>query len=434
MPTRRKSPPLSHHMIGLLSFQMRTWETNTLSLPEIGLMPYKQTQKHTLLISLITTLWPLTKKRQKLDIIPLKPKLKHHIPWESEEIANKRANLKEKADIKNSNPSTESIKVFKAAFAEFTNTYTWESTAIYIQSKIQLINNAAANKQSSLAWKTVNEISGIRSTNKSKLKANSQTERLNKWKEHFENLLGKAPNVSDNEIETIIDQPLNIKLGNFTEAELVEVLKKTKNKKAAGLENVPPEVWKTQAFNDILLDLCNDTYNHEEIEKWTEGCILPLPKKEIWVSRKNYRGITLTSIAAKIYNSLLFNRIQPEVEKILRRNQNGFRKNRSTVSQILTVRRIIEGVKAKNMQAALLFVDFSKAFDSVHRGKMEKILLANRDSRCHNDALPKHKIFGQIPRWRHELLWYTGRCSTGWHPGAVSFRHHPWLCFENIPW
>ena len=73
---------------------------------------------------------------------------------------------------------------------------------------------------------------------------------------------------------------------------------------------------------------------------------------------------------------MLLNRIQPEIEKILRRNQNGFRKGRSTVGQILTVRRIIEGVRAKNLQAVLLFVDFSKAFDSIHRGKMQEILLA----------------------------------------------------------
>ena len=30
----------------------------------------------------------------------------------------------------------------------------------------------------------------------------------------------------------------------------------------------------------------------------------------------------------------------------------------------------------KNLEATLLFVDFSKAFDSIHRGKMEQILLA----------------------------------------------------------
>ena len=50
--------------------------------------------------------------------------------------------------------------------------------------------------------------------------------------------------------------------------------------------------------------------------------------------------------------------------------------NRSTNSQILTIRRILEGVRAKNLLATLLFVDFTKAFDSIHRGEMEQILLA----------------------------------------------------------
>ena len=33
-------------------------------------------------------------------------------------------------------------------------------------------------------------------------------------------------------------------------------------------------------------------------------------------------------------------------------------------------------MRVKNLQATLLFVDFTKAFDSIHRGKMEQILLA----------------------------------------------------------
>ena len=61
---------------------------------------------------------------------------------------------------------------------------------------------------------------------------------------------------------------------------------------------------------------------------------------------------------------------------MLRKNQNGFQRNRSTTSEILTIRRILEGVWAKNLQATLLFVNFTKAFDFIHRGKMEQILLA----------------------------------------------------------
>ena len=128
--------------------------------------------------------------------------------------------------------------------------------------------------------------------------------------------------------------------------------------------------------DDILLRHCNVVYNQNPIDRWMKGCILPFPKKGDLGLAKNYRGITLTSIAAKIYNALLRNRIEPKIDNILRKNQNGFRRNRSTTSQILTIRRILEGVRAKNLQATLIFADFTKAFDSIHRGKMEQILLA----------------------------------------------------------
>ena len=107
-----------------------------------------------------------------------------------------------------------------------------------------------------------------------------------------------------------------------------------------------------------------------------KGCILPFPKKGDIGLTKSYRSITLTSIAAKIYNALLRNRIEPKIDNILRKNQNGFRRNRSTASKILTIRRILEGVRTKNLQATKLFVDFTRAFDSIHRRKMEQIQLA----------------------------------------------------------
>ena len=84
----------------------------------------------------------------------------------------------------------------------------------------------------------------------------------------------------------------------------------------------------------------------------------------------------MTAIPAKIYNLMLLNRIRPKIDPVLRKNQNGFRTNRSTSGQILTIRRILEGIKSKNLPATLLFIDFSKAFDSIHRGKMKEILSA----------------------------------------------------------
>ena len=92
--------------------------------------------------------------------------------------------------------------------------------------------------------------------------------------------------------------------------------------------------------------------------------------------RKKERKKGITSIAANKYNAQLRNRIEPKIDNTLRKNQNGFRRNRSTTSQILTIGRIFEGIRTKNLQAAILFVDFTKGFDSIHRGKMEQILLA----------------------------------------------------------
>ena len=73
---------------------------------------------------------------------------------------------------------------------------------------------------------------------------------------------------------------------------------------------------------------------------------------------------------------MILNRIKPHIDSKLRVNQNGFRTGRSTSSQVLALRRLIEGIKSKNLTAVMTFVDFRKAFDSVHRGKLMQILYA----------------------------------------------------------
>ena len=179
------------------------------------------------------------------------------------------------------------------------------------------------DRQSRIAWQTINEVSRRKNTAKAKLKVANQQERIKLWKQHFENLLGNPPKITHEPITRIISKQLDIKLGPFTQEELDSVLRKIKNRKAAGLDEIPPEVWKTRQFDDILLRHYNAVYNQNPIDRWMKGYILPFPKKGDLGLTKNYRG-----------------------------------------------------VRAKNLQATLIFVDFTKAFDSIHRGKMEQILLA----------------------------------------------------------
>ena len=114
----------------------------------------------------------------------------------------------------------------------------------------------------------------------------------------------------------------------------------------------------------------------DQPEIWSFMNIIPVPKSGDLSITDNYRGISLTCIIAKLYNRMILNRIRSALDVKLRRNQNGFRTKRTTVAQILALRRIIEGVKANNLPAVLTFIDFKKAFDSIHRGKMMKILKA----------------------------------------------------------
>ena len=60
-------------------------------------------------------------------------------------------------------------------------------------------------------------------------------------------------------------------------------------------------------------------------------------------------------------------------------DQIGFLTNRSTLGQIITIGRILEGIKS-----TLLLVDFSKAFDSMHQVKIWKKLLEH--------GIPKEKV------------------------------------------
>ena len=95
---------------------------------------------------------------------------------------------------------------------------------------------------------------------------------------------------------------LDINTEPFTLEDLLKATRNISNKKAVGLDEIPAEVWKLDDFKEFLLESCNSVYNQDPIESWRKGCILPFPKKGDLSTLKNYIGITLTQIAAKIYN------------------------------------------------------------------------------------------------------------------------------------
>ena len=123
---------------------------------------------------------------------------------------------------------------------------------------------------------------------------------------------------------------------------------------------------------DELLKICKLVYEECQAPfQWTSSLIIPLPKKGNLQLMTNYRGISLMSIAAKVYNRMILNRIRTIIDAKLRKNQAGFRTGRSCIQQINILRRIMEGAFSQNIP---LFIDFKKAFDSIDRAMMFAIL------------------------------------------------------------
>ena len=127
-----------------------------------------------------------------------------------------------------------------------------------------------------------------------------------------------------------------------------------------------------------------------------KDCILLFSKKGDFGITKNYEGINLPAITANVYYALLLTLIQIEIEIFFRKHQKVIQRLCSTNSQILAIRRMIEGVWAKNLEATLIFVDLSKPFDSIHWGRMEKILLPY--------GLLKETVISIMMQYRHKIM------------------------------
>ena len=184
--------------------------------------------------------------------IPTKQRADYRVPWETFAVREKRGDVKATSKCNRMNRTNTNVLKLKKGQNELANIYLKEQTE-YIQNQIDKIRDLVEDKQSRIAWQTINKVSRRKSTAKAKLRATSQQNRIHLWKQHFEKLLGNPPDVTHEPITRIISKQLNIKLGPFAQEELDSVLRKIENRKAAGLDEIPPEVWMTRKFDDILL-------------------------------------------------------------------------------------------------------------------------------------------------------------------------------------
>jgi hypothetical protein len=116
----------------------------------------------------------------------------------------------------------------------------------------------------------------------------------------------------------------------------------------------------------------------EEVpDQWKVAVVVPIFKKGSANNCKNYRGVSLLSVAGKVLMHILTCRIKPLYVDIGREEQAGFCAGKGCVDQIFCLRQVIERRKQYQKRLVAVFVDFAAAFDSVHRASLWKMLEAD---------------------------------------------------------
>ncbi|CAH8572457.1 unnamed protein product [Schistosoma haematobium] len=201
-------------------------------------------------------------------------------------------------------------------------------------------------------------------------------EQQNRWVEHFKELLNPPAPLNPPNIEAApTDLPINV--GPPTIEEISMAIRLIKSGKAAGPDNIPAEALKADvpATARTLHILFNKILDEEQVSKdWKEGVLIKIPKKGDLRKCDNYRGITLLSIPGKVFNRVLLNRMKDCVDVQLRDQHAGFRKDRSCTDQIATLRIIVQQSIEWSSSLYINFIDYEKAFDSVDRTTLWKLL------------------------------------------------------------
>ena len=207
------------------------------------------------------------------------------------------------------------------------------------------------------------------------------------WIKHYTKLLGtkkydesKVNNIK-NEISMLCAEPFFSELDfRITHKEIEKATKSLKNGKAVGIDQISNEMIKL-AINHIMKPmekifnaiLCEQYYP----SMWKIGIITNLHKTGNTMDPNNYRGLTINSCIAKVFNTIMNNRLTKYLEEndIISNKQIGFRKNARTSDHIFVINTLFRKLSSIKKTMYVCFIDFQKAYDSVWRDALMLKLL-----------------------------------------------------------
>ena len=170
-------------------------------------------------------------------------------------------------------------------------------------------------------------------------------------------------------------------------SEVEEATKQLKSGKSPGMDGIPAELLKNTGPSGIkaMHYLCVKIWQTcQWPDEWKQQEFVMLYKKGSSKECGNYRTIALISHASKVLLIIILNRLKRKVEEELSDCQAGYRRNRGTIDMLFTLQLLIEEVRNSKEEAFIIFIDYTKAFDSVKHSNLFQIMI--------NMGFPEHLV------------------------------------------
>ena len=203
---------------------------------------------------------------------------------------------------------------------------------------------------------------------------------LGRWAEHFDSVLNRPSSINEEAINRLPQVATNEALDlPPTLVEVLKAIKQLSSGKAPGSDAIPAEIYKEggQALSNKLLQLFDLIWSEETLpQDFKDASIVHLYKRKgNKQACDNHRGISLLSIAGKVLARVLLNRLTAHLEQgLLPESQCGFRKERGTIDMVFAARQLQEKCQEQNTDLFSTYVDLTKAFDTVSRDGLWKIM------------------------------------------------------------
>jgi Reverse transcriptase (RNA-dependent DNA polymerase)/Endonuclease-reverse transcriptase len=197
----------------------------------------------------------------------------------------------------------------------------------------------------------------------------------------FQSVFTKEPEGDPPQLECKTQEKFSLKDITLVKAGIVKLLMNLNQHKSPGSDGLSPKFLKLapDELSNYLLLLFNQCLKLRKLpSQWKAANVTPIFKKGCRTAPENYRPISLTSVVCKLFEHIISSNLASFLEQnqLFNEDQFGFRKNRSCELQLHRVCQDIAFILDNSEQADLVFLDFSKAFDTVPHGLLLQKLKA----------------------------------------------------------